>query len=507
MREHWLLPSTPFASYDDYLSAAGARAVDIARSRSPAEVLGEIKESGLRGRGGAGFPTGTKWETIRNHPCKTHDVVVNAAEGEPGTFKDRWLLRHNPYAVLEGLLIGAHVVGARGLYVGVKRTSTAEIAKLRQAVEEIAGAGLLAGQEIHVVEGPEEYLYGEEKALLEVVEGNEPLPREAHYPPYEKGLFATSLSPNPALVNNAETFAHVPSIVRHGAASFRRVGSANTPGTCLYTVSGDVDRPGVYEREAGTTLRDLVYEAAGGPLQGRRIKAVLSGVAAPVITPNRLDTPADFSSMELIGSGLGSAGFVVFDETRSMVRLAQAVARFLYVESCNQCTACKNGLRTASEALDALFDPAAAKPDDYLRALYGARSAPQANRCYLPVQGAALIPSLLETFEEEFAAPVEQRATAEPILIAQIEDFDADRGDFSLDSRQALKRPDWTYAEDLRPSAVRIVTTPRDAERAPIVVRLESDLASRMRERVRPAGQTMDGLVNEVLREWLDRER
>jgi NADH:ubiquinone oxidoreductase subunit F (NADH-binding) len=434
-------------------------------------------------------------------------VVANGAEGEPGTFKDRWLLRHNPYAVLEGLLIGAHVVGARALYVAIKATSTAEIARLQAAIEELSQAGVLSGQEIRVVTGPEEYLFGEEKALLEVIEGNEPLPREAHYPPYEKGLFATPRSPNPALVNNAETFAHVPAIVLHGAQAFRRLGTENTPGTCLYTISGDVRRPGVYELEAGATLRELVFEAAGGPREGRQIKAILSGVAAPVITPQRLDTPADFASMELAGSGLGSAGFMVFDDTRSMPRLAQAVARFLYVESCNQCTACKHGLRTASEALDGLCGGPEAKVDDYLRALYGARSAPQANRCYLPVQGAALIPSLLETFEPDFDAQLVAPGSGEPIPIAQIRDFDSERGAFVLDERQARKQPDWSYAEEPRPSATRVASTPRDAARAPAVVRLSNELVPDLRERARASGHTLDELVNEAMREWLEKNR
>jgi NADH:ubiquinone oxidoreductase subunit F (NADH-binding) len=507
MREHWLLPDSPYPSYHAYLEAVGGSAVEAARRRSPVEVLEEIKKSGLRGRGGAGFPTGTKWATILNHPCKIRDVVVNAAEGEPGTFKDRWLLRHNPYAVLEGLLIGGHVVGARGLYLGIKSTSTAESARLAAAIAELSAAGVLAGREIHVIEGPGEYLFGEEKALLEVIEGNEPLPREAHYPPYEKGLFATPLLPNPALVNNAESFAHVPGIVLHGAESFRRLGTDNTPGTCLYTISGDVQRPGVYEREAGTTLRQLIYDAAGGPRDGRQIKAILSGVASPVITPNRLDTPADFASMELAGSGLGSAGFMVFDDTRSMLRLAQAVARFLYVESCNQCAACKHGLRTASEALDGLLGARPAKGDDYLRALYGARSAPQANRCYLPVQGAALIPSLLETFEQEFDAHLAKPSSAEPILIAQIRDFDSERGVFELDERQARKQPDWTYAEEPRPSATRVATTPRDAARAPVVVRLSNELVPDLRERAQSSGHTLDEIVNHALQEWLATKR
>ena len=505
LKEHWLLPETPYRSYDAYLEAVGSNAVEVARGRSAVQLLEELKKSGLRGRGGAGFPTGTKWATLANHSCRVRDAVVNAAEGEPGTFKDRWLLRYNPYAVIEGLLIAGRVIDARQLYVGVKASSTTEIARLTKAIEEMAAAGVLAGREIRVVPGPEEYLFGEEKALLEVLEGNEPLPREPHYPPYEKGLFATPFSPNPALVNNAETFAHIPSIVTRGGDTFRRLGTSNTPGTCLYTISGDVLRPGVYEREAGVTLRELIHDAAGGPREGRQVKAVLSGVAAPVITANRLDTPADFASMEMAGSALGSAGFMVFDDSRSMPRLAQAVARFLYVESCNQCAACKHGLRVASEALDGIFGAPTSRADDYLRALYGARSAPQANRCYLPVEGAALIPSLLETFEPEFGTPHGHlAASSEPILIAQIRDFDAERGVFLLDLRQALKQPDWSYADEPRPSAIRVAPTPRDADRAPVVVRLSSDLVPLLGERASSAGLTLDVLVNDALRGWLE---
>ena len=190
-----------------------------------------------------------------------------------------------------------------------------------------------------------------------------------------------------------------------------------------------------------------------------------------------------------------------------MPRLAQAVARFLYVESCNQCTACKHGLRTASEALDGFFGARPPKVDDYLRALYGARSAPQANRCYLPVQGAALIPSLLETFEAEFDAHLaEATSGAEPILIAQIRDFDRERGVFVLDERQARKQPDWTYAEEPRPSATRVATTPRDADRAPVVVRLSSELVPALRERAQSSGHTLDQIVNDALEEWLARK-
>ena len=474
-REHWLIPETTFTSYSEYRARTGEGAVHKARQMSPEAVLGEIQLSGLRGRGGAGFPTGTKWTTIKNHPCPTRFVVCNAAEGEPGTFKDRWLLRKNPYSLIEGMLIAAHVVGTRAMYIAIKASFARELARLRSAIQELGEAGLLQGYQLHVIEGPDEYLFGEEKALLEVISGNDPLPREAHNPPYETGLFPTGTSPNPALVHNVETFSHVPSIIRAGAASFRKLGTHDTPGTVIFTVSGDVKRPGIYELEAGITLRDLFFGVAGGPRDGRTFKAALSGVSSGVIPAAKFDTSADFGSLQRIGAGLGSAGFMVFDDRTSMPRVAQALARFLYVESCNQCSACKHGLRTASHALDELFDPAKAAPDALRRANLGAGSAPQGNRCFLPVEGSILIPSLVEGYAGEFAAQRENPAhVTEPVVVPKIVDFDERTGTFVFDERQPLKTPDWAYQEPARPPAPKrpeAMWVPKDPARAMAPVR------------------------------------
>lgn len=485
MASHRLIPDAPYDSYADYQSHTGHDAVAKAHNLDADAVLAELQASGLRGRGGAGFPTGTKWASVKAHPAAKRYVVCNAAEGEPGTFKDRWLIRHNPYAVIEGMIIAARIVGAWSLYIAVKGSFAKEIDRLNAAIDEMGAP--LSDYEIEVVEGPEEYLFGEEKALLEVIEGNPPMPREAHYPPYELGLFATPGQPNPAVVNNAETFAHVPSIVRAGAASFREVGTADTPGTVIYTVSGDVMKPGVYELAAGVTLRTLFHDVAGGPRPGRSIKLVLSGVSNGVITPDKLDTPADFGSLHMIGSGLGSAGFVVYDDATSVPRLTQAIARFLYVESCAQCAACKSGLRTASEAIDELFDPATATDDDYRRALYGARSAPQGNRCYLPVQGSIVIPSLMTVFRAEFDDQLEhpERATRS-IRVPKLSDFDPAEPGFSDYAQQTRKTPDWTYPEPPTPEAIRI---------AP-------DLARRLASHA--DDRSVEELVNRALEAWLD---
>jgi NADH-quinone oxidoreductase subunit F len=517
LEPHYLLPDRPFASYKEYRTWAGIDALAKARAKSPDKVLEEVQMSGLRGRGGAGFPTGAKWATLKNHTCKTRHVVCNAAEGEPGTFKDRWLIRQNPYPLLEGMLIAAHAIGTRALHVGIKASFKTESERLRKALEELKQADVLGGCEIRIVEGPEEYLFGEEKALLEVLSGNDPLPRDADSPPYEIGLFPTVGSPNPALVQNVETYSHVPSILRHGGKSFRAQGTHDTPGTILFTVSGDVRRPGIYERPAGITLRELFVEAAGGPFEGRTFKAALAGVSSAVVPADRFDTPADFASLHLLGSGLGSAGFVLYDDQTSMARVAQMAAHFLYVESCNQCSACKHGLRTASRALNALFDPRTCSPDDLPRARFGARSAPQGNRCYLPVQGAALIPSLMSRFAKEFDQIVASpELVTRPVPLPKFVDYDPAAHRFVLDERQARKRPDWTYEPAPSPSAQppfvhppprmpRPVAVPRDAKLSHVGVRLPPELAQELARRAEELGLAVDTLVERALRQFLDR--
>jgi NADH-quinone oxidoreductase subunit F len=397
--------------------------------------------------------------------------------------------------------IAAHVIGARAGYIALKSSSTTELAQVRAALDELSASGVLDRFPITVVEGPEEYLFGEEKALLNVIEGLGPLPRPADSPPYEVGLFARPGSPNPALVNNAETFAHVPSIARLGGDSFRRLGTSDTPGTVLFTVCGDVQRPGVHECEAGAPLARLFHEFAGGPRPGRIFKAALSGVSSGVIPAERFDTPADFGSLAAVGAGLGAAGFVVLDDRRSVPRVAQAAMRFLYVESCNQCSACKTELRLASRALDDLFEAGDAAPELIDRALVAAQHAPQGNRCYLPVQASLLLPSLLKRFGGEFEAQARDRAaSSEPFLIPKLVDFDPEKGAFVYDELQPLKRPDWTYPE---PHTVALPTAPAPRPTGPIAVRLDEDVAAALAALAASPGTGLDEIANRALRAWL----
>jgi NADH:ubiquinone oxidoreductase subunit F (NADH-binding) len=352
-----VLSGEPVPSVKAYRARGGGAGLRTARSLGPWRTAEEVTLSGLRGRGGGGFRTGRKWLSVLD--AGRHDgrrfVVANGAEGEPGTFKDRAILRHNPYQVIEGLAIAALTVGASHAYLAVKASFAREVAILRRALAEMRAVGLAGEVPISLVLGPDSYLFGEEKALLEVVEGEDPLPRRD--PPYLHGLFASGPqmgwsardggdaggeAANPTIVNNLETLATVPHILTNGAEWYRALGTWDSAGTMVFTVVGDVVRPGYAELELGTTVRDVIAHAGGGTRPGRSVKAVFSGVSNGVITADNLDVPATYEDLAAVGSGLGSAGFIVYDDTADMVAVARMFARFLHVESCGQCGACSS---------------------------------------------------------------------------------------------------------------------------------------------------------------------
>jgi NADH:ubiquinone oxidoreductase subunit F (NADH-binding) len=438
-----LLGDGPIAGLDDYLAIGGGRALPLARSSGPDAVIAELRRSGLRGRGGAGFPTATKWEAIRSDPCPTRYVVCNAAEGEPGTFKDRWLLRSNPYQVLEGLAVAALAVGAARAVVAVKRTFEREIRILRRAITEMHASGMLGAVPVELVAGPDEYLFGEEKALLEVVEGNDPLPRI--FPPYRVGLFAHRGSLNPTLVNNAETLANVPLILREGADRFRSLGTEGSPGTMLFTVSGDVVRPGVYELPMGTPLRELLDGVGGGSSRSGALKAVYAGVSARAIPRERFDTPLDFDSMRAIGSGLGSGGFVAYEESTCLVKATLQFARFLWVESCAQCPACKQGARDIVDALQRI-ERGVGSQADVQTALAKCGTVTGGSRCALPMGMSLTVGSVLGSFDEEVREHLGRSCPRpRPVALPKLVDFDPETRRFTSDPRYRFKRPDWSY--------------------------------------------------------------
>ena len=455
-----LLDGDPVRSLDEYRARGGGQAFEAAVQAGEEAVVGEITASGLRGRGGGGFPTGQKWSGIRAAGAGRRFAVCNAAEGEPGTFKDRALLRHDPYRVLEGLAIASFAIGAERAYIATKARYEREAERLSSALAEVEAAGFFADLQISLVLGPDEYLFGEEKALLEVIEGHDPLPRLL--PPYEHGLFATDIQtgwqsvdeptrpgaaglPNPTLVNNVETLAHVPRIVLDGAAWFRTMGTAESPGTTVATVVGDVAAPFVGEVELGTPLWDLIADA-GGLRAGRRVQAVFSGVANAVITGDQLDALVSYEGLAAIGSGLGSAGFIVYDDSACMVEVARELSRFLYVESCGQCRSCKFGSGDITRLLDTI---AAGDGTEHEVEVIGARllSVTDQTRCYLAAEEQIMISSILRSFPEEFALHLEGRCSVEPRPVPVPKLVELANGVATYDVRHALKQPDWTYAD------------------------------------------------------------
>ena len=437
-----LLESAP-ASFAEYTSLGGGRGLERALASPPEAVIDEVTRSGLRGRGGAGFPTGQKWASVRSTGSGRRFVVCNAAEGEPATFKDRMLLRTNPYQVLEGVAIAAHAVGAEAAYIGLKEVFEPEADRVSRALEEMEAAGALGAVPISMLVGPDHYLYGEETGLLEVIEGKDPLPRVAR--PFMMGLDGTPAAENPTAVNNVETLANVPWIIAEGADWLRAAGTSGSPGTMCMTVTGDVEREGVFEVPLGTSLRDLLYDAAGGPFEGRELKVIFPGASSTAITPEQFDTPLDFDSMRAVGSALGAGGFAVYDDSTCIIEVALVFCRFLYVESCGQCPPCKFGSGEITSYLEA-FEAGRGELGHLDIMLTRAKGVTDGQKCALPTGTSLLAQSLLQLFGDEFREHV-LKPCSRPrgLLIPKIVDYDADAARFTYDESYPRTRPDWTY--------------------------------------------------------------
>jgi NADH:ubiquinone oxidoreductase subunit F (NADH-binding) len=458
----FLLPLAPVQSLTEYLAGGDTRlAIDRARELGPAATIAEVGRSGLRGRGGGGFPTGRKWEGIAAQTAGRRYLVCNGAEGEPGTFKDRALMRANPYQLVEGVVIAAFAIGAADAFICLKASFSREIDRVTRAVQEFQAAGVCGDCKITIVAGPDEYLFGEEKAMLEVIEGNEPLPR--WLPPYIHGLFATAPQlgwqsherptgqitggSNPTLVNNVETLCNVPHILANGGDWFRTMGTAESPGTIVTTVVGDVVAPDVGEVELGTPLRAVIDAVGSGVAPGRTVKAVFSGVANAVVTADDLDVPVSYEGFGSIGSGMGSAGFVVYDDTTCMVDAAYRLSRFLSVESCGQCPPCKLGSSAITEHLERL--ETGIGDDGDITAIGGwLERVTDGNRCYLAVEEQVMVSSILRAFPEEFAEHIELGRCPRPRRLPIPKLVDLAGGRAVYDEAFWRKRPDWTYAPE-----------------------------------------------------------
>ncbi len=335
---------------DFYLQKGGYESLRKAlTAHTPDEIIEMVKASGLRGRGGAGFPTGMKWQFVDKKSNKPRYIACNADESEPGTFKDHVIMERNPHLLIEGCAIACYAIGAKVAYIYIRGEFYHVQLVLEQAIAEARARGFLGTDifgrgfdcEVYVHRGAGAYEAGEETALLESLEGKRAQPRNKPPFPAVVGLYDC-----PTAVNNVETLANVPLIVEHGAEWFASLGPEKNGGPKLYSISGHVKRPGVYETTMHTTLKELVFgeQFCQGMRPGRTLKAVIpGGSSVPILLPDQLDAPASFDGVMKAGSMLGSAGAIVLDDTTCMVWLAENLLHFYKHESCGKCTPCREG--------------------------------------------------------------------------------------------------------------------------------------------------------------------
>jgi NADH-quinone oxidoreductase subunit F len=327
---------------DTYIKRDGFQALNKARGMKPEQVIEEIKASNLRGRGGAGFPCGLKWELARNSPSDEKYLICNADEGEVGTFKDRYILESDPFSLVEGMSIAGYAIGARHGYIYLRAEYHHLLGSLLAAIDQAQSAGHLYGFDIHVREGAGAYICGEESALMESIEGKR---GEVRYrPPFPptKGLWG-----KPTIINNVETLMNIPPIMLNEAGWFKKIGTERSKGTKVFSVSGDVDKPGVYELELGSTLRELVEDLAGA----RNIKAIQVGGATGRIVPfSMINTPLSFETI------LGAGAITVFDESRDILEIVCKTLEFLAEESCGKCAPCREGTTALVEILNTILN-------------------------------------------------------------------------------------------------------------------------------------------------------
>jgi NADH-quinone oxidoreductase subunit F len=410
----------PLTKLADYREAGGFAALDKARALEPAAVVQEILDSGLRGRGGAFFPTGRKASFLAKGTGKPTYLVVNADESEPGTFKDREIMFTVPFRLIEGCLITAHAIESDRVFIYIRGEYLHEFEVLRDALAQVHAAKLLGGVTIVLHRGAGAYICGEETALLESLEGKRGQPRTKPPFPAVAGLYAS-----PSLINNVETIATVPKIVELGGKEYAKIGvPPDSSGTRVFSLSGNVVNGGNFELPMGVTLRELIYdpELGGGIPGGRQLKAVIpGGSSVPVLTADQLDVPLEANAMAEAGSMLGSGAIIVIDDRCCMVQLGLRVAQFYMHESCGKCTPCREGTRWMVQILRSIEEGTASQGDldlllDVCDRILG--------KCLCPLGDAAAMPvaSYIDKFRAEFqehldsGCPMHGRSSLEGIL-------------------------------------------------------------------------------------------
>jgi len=334
----------------EYEAIGGYEALRKARGMEPGKIIEELMTANLRGRGGAGFPMGRKASFLAKGTGKPTYLCVNADESEPGTFKDREIMLKNPHRLIEGCLCTAHGIESKNVFIYLRGEYLDVFEVMRRALEDARAAGLLEDVTIVLHRGAGAYICGEESALLESLEGKRGQPRSRPPFPAVSGLYGS-----PTLINNVQTVATVPPIIQNGGEWYASIGPETSPGTVVFSLSGNVVNPGSYELELGTPMRELVYDLGGGIPDGRELKAIIpGGSSTTVMTPDLIDTPLDYNSVAEVGSQFGAAALIVIDDRACMVQLALRSTQFYMHESCGKCTPCREGTRWMVQLLHAL---------------------------------------------------------------------------------------------------------------------------------------------------------
>lgn len=400
---------------DGWKKRGGYKALEKALGMSPADIVTVIKESGLRGRGGAGFPTGMKWSFMKPGDGKPHYLCCNADESEPGTFKDRELMRWTPHALVEGCAIGAYAIGAETVYIYIRGEFTEPLHWMNEAVKEAYAAGIIGKNamgtgkriDVHVHRGAGAYICGEETALMNSLEGRRGNPRIKPPFPAVSGVFGM-----PTTINNVETLIAAAPILMKGAEWYRKMSLSNpkSTGTKLFSVCGNIQRPGTYEVEMGFPFKEFLYDLCGGPLDGRKFKAVIpGGVSVPIQSLEEAEASLmDYEGFVAQGSMLGSGGVIVIDDAQSMVTVIARIARFFAHESCAQCTQCREGTAWTTKIMERIRDGEGTMEDldtllDIAEQMTGKTICVLSDSCATPVV------SGIKKFRGEFEALIQGR--------------------------------------------------------------------------------------------------
>jgi len=398
---------------EDYLAIGGYQAlVKALFSMSPEEIIAEVKRSGLRGRGGGGFPTGKKWESCRRAPGDIKYVICNCDEGDPGAYMDRSLMEGNPHSVLEGMIIGAYAIGAPEGYVYVRHEYPLAVENVGIAIEQATKLGLLGENilgsgfdfTIKISKGGGAFVAGESTALMASIEGYVAEPRAKHIHTVESGLWD-----KPTNLNNVETWANVPLIIERGADWYGAIGTEGSKGTKIFSLVGKINNTGLIEVPMGMTLREIVYDIGGGIPGGKRFKAVQTGGPSGGCIPEALlDLPVDFDALTEAGSMMGSGGMIVMDESTCMVDVAKYFTHFLKDESCGKCTSCRDGTLRMYEVLDAITKGEGKEGDIELLEEIGWATT-KASLCALGGTAANPVLSTIRYFRDEYEAHIRDK--------------------------------------------------------------------------------------------------